>query len=455
VNWACDFGCNANGGVTSASSRTVLTEAFERATAGGMHTIRWWVFPGDPWQITRDGAGRPTGINPSVYADFDAALRLADAHDLYFDFVLFSSPTSVPAAWITDPSQRASLATALAPLFARYRGNPRVLAWEVFNEPEFDIWSGKIAQAPVQATVKAIADSVHANSTAYVTVGSAHLDGLSMWVGQGLDFYQAHWYDYMSGGGWCARCTDYATVRDRFGLDGPLVIGEFYAGPETDSLQRFEDFYAKGYAGAWPWSLLPGRTNDNLATDLAAAQTFASRHTDLSPRAGTVPATPTTLPATPTNTAVPGPTATATVRPTNTAVPSPTATATVRPTGTAPPGATSTPATAPVFTLATSASAARVAPGQTIQLSTSVTSQMAGTWLVDVEVYDASGRRVFQQSYDNQSFHAGQVRRYTPSWQAPGNAPTGRYTVMVGVFSVGWSTLYSWDAAAARFSVSR
>jgi hypothetical protein len=289
VHWGCDFGCNANGGVSSASSQTVLADGFSQATAGGMHTIRWWVFPGDPWQIARDGAGRPTGVNPSVYADFDAALRLAETHDLYFDFVLFSSPTSLPAPWLTDPAQRASLAAALAPLFARYGDNPRVLAWEVFNEPEFDIWSGKVAQAPVQATVKAIAESVHANSTAYVTVGSAHLDGLSMWVGQGLDFYQAHWYDYMSSDGWCARCTDYATVQARFGLDGPLVIGEIFAASDTDALQRFEDFYAKGYAGAWPWSLLPNQTADRMTTDLAAAQIFASRHADLGPRAATSP----------------------------------------------------------------------------------------------------------------------------------------------------------------------
>src|SRR5215204_1247742 len=258
-NWGCDFGCTANGGASSAAVRGALAPGFARARTSGMHTIRWWVFPGDPWQITRDGAGAPAGLTAAVYADFDAALRLAEAYDLYYVFVLFSGPASVPRPWLTDGGQRTRLAGALAPLFARYRGHPRVLAWEVFNEPEWDIWNGTVAAAPIQATVKAIADAVHAHSTAYVTVGAAMLDGLPLWVGQGLDVYQAHWYDYMSGGDWCARCTDYAAVRARYGLDAPLVLGELYTGPDTDALQRFEDFYAKGYAGAWPWSLFPDR----------------------------------------------------------------------------------------------------------------------------------------------------------------------------------------------------
>lgn len=120
LNWGCDFGCNANGGASSIDSQTALKDGFRRATSAGMHTIRWWAFPGDPWQITRDSAGAPTGLHPAVYADFDAALRFAEEHDLYYVFVLFSSPTSVPTQWITDADQRTQLTRALTPLFARY-----------------------------------------------------------------------------------------------------------------------------------------------------------------------------------------------------------------------------------------------------------------------------------------------------------------------------------------------
>jgi hypothetical protein len=462
VNWGCDFGCGAGSGASSAGSQSLLTDGFRRAAAGGMRTVRWWVFPGEPWQITRDGSGRPTGVDGAVYQDFDAALRLAEAHDLSLVFVLFSGPTSVPQSWLTDAGQRGALATALGPLFARYRGHPRLLAWEVFNEPEFDIWSGKVAQAPVQATVKAIADAVHANSTAYVTVGSAMLDGLPMWVGQGLDFYQAHWYDYMSSGDWCARCTDYAAVRARYGLDGPLVIGEVYIGPDVDAGQRFADFYAKGYAGAWPWSLFADRTNDKMTVDYGAAQAFAAAHGDTGPRGGGgAPPAPTAAPPSPTRTPPPPP-ATATATATATAAPpSPTRTPPpATPTATtAPPAPTATGTTpggqAPRFSSSADASPDAVAPGQPVSLTVPVRSETSGSWLVDVEVYDPSGRRVHQKWFDDQSFRAGQTRRFRLAWDVPSGAAAGTYTVRVGVFSVGWGTLHAWNASAGRFTVAR
>jgi hypothetical protein len=289
-NWGCDFGCGASSGVSNATVNSALDARFAQAQAAGMHAIRWWTFEGNAWQIRTDASGTPTSVDPAVYADFDAALALAAKYDLYFDFVLFNSPTAVQTGWVTDPTKRAALTGALAPLFAHYRANPRVLSWEIFNEPEWDIWGGKIDQASVQATVSAVASAVHGNSNAYVTVGSAMLDGVPMWKGQGLDYYQAHWYDYMSSGDWCAVCTDYPTLVTKYGLDRPLVIGEMYAG--NDTAGRFTTFFQRGYAGAWAWSLFPNQTSDRLAVDLTQATTFAAaKGSRIGPRAGsqTVP----------------------------------------------------------------------------------------------------------------------------------------------------------------------
>src|SRR5205807_4069814 len=117
------------------------------------------------------------------------------------------------------------LASALAPLFAHYRDSARVMTWEVFNEPEWDIMNRKIDAASVQATVRSVADSVHANSSAYVTVGGGLLSQLPLWVGQHLDYYQVNWYEAQTGAD-CARWTEYATVGGRYKLDAHLVIGE-------------------------------------------------------------------------------------------------------------------------------------------------------------------------------------------------------------------------------------
>ncbi|MCC7370741.1 MAG: cellulase family glycosylhydrolase [Chloroflexi bacterium] len=339
--WACDFGCGPNsGGVSASWTRDILSQRFAQARASGIRVLRWWTLPGNAWQINRDANDHPTSLNPAVYADFDAALQLAEQHDLYYNFVLFSGASGIPAGWLSDPTQRAKLAAALTPLFARYNGNPRVLSWEVFNEPDFDVWNDRVTEANLKATVQAVANAVHANSSAMVTVGMGFADGLPMVKGAGLDYYQAHWYDYMGGGTYCMRCNSYSWYQSGMGLDAPLVVGESYASASTDALQRFEDFYSKGYAGYWAWSLFPERTYDQMSVDLSASATFAGRHADLGPRGGSGPL-PTSTPAAPTATpsATPPP-ATPTATATATASATPTATST-------PAGPTRTPTVAP------------------------------------------------------------------------------------------------------------
>jgi len=186
-----------------------MATAFAQLKADGIHSVRWWVFPGNPWQVTTDASGVPTGLNPAVYQDFDAALALAQQYDLYYDFVLFSGATAMPAAWETDSSQRSALTSALSPLFAHYAGNPRILSWEIYNEPDLAIWSNQIAQQPVVDTAKALTQAVHQQSPGtLVTIGTGYADGMAMFTGVGLDYYSPHWYDYMSGGTYCMICQD-------------------------------------------------------------------------------------------------------------------------------------------------------------------------------------------------------------------------------------------------------
>lgn len=472
-NWACDFGCGANGGVSS--TRGTLAPRFAQLDNANVRNVRWWMFEGNAWQVERDASGMPTRVNPAVYADIDAALALADHYDLYYTFVIFNFPGDIPASWLNDPAQRQQLADVLAPMFARYSGNPRVLSWEVFNEPEWDMWNNKVSTPNTQALVRAVIDAVHANSTAYATVGSAEIDGLPFWTGMGLDYYQAHWYDYMQPGNWCARCRDYSDVRQQYNLDAPLVIGEFYAGPDTDALQRWEDFYSRGYAGAWAWSLWPEKTADRMAVDLGAAATFASRHPGtVGPHEGmrTLPIEPITQPPTPTATstararrtatpppatATPSPSATATQPPATATATQPPSTATQPPaTATQPPAtATQPPATSVPANWQTSASTSvsTVARGTAMMVQGTVRAPQSGKFLVDVEVYSPSGQKVYQKWFDNTSFVAGQAKSFDVGWTPPANAATGTWTVKIGVFKPGWASLVHWDNGAAQFKV--
>ncbi|MBV9357770.1 MAG: hypothetical protein JO023_19835 [Chloroflexi bacterium] len=147
------------------------------------------------------------------------------------------------------------------------------------------------------------------------------------------------------------------------------------------------------------------------------------------------------------------------VAPTSTPVPpSPTPTntplpATATPTRTPlPPTATATPASA-AYALGASVSPGSLSAGQSVTITSSVKPSAAATVLVDVEVYSASGVKMFQQYWDNQTFTANQTRTYSATWSVPAGTATGAYTVDVAVFGSGWGTLYSWDGGAATITV--
>ncbi len=396
--WGCDFGCGSKSLAGNAAMRSSLDNSFGQLKASGVHTVRWWTFE-DLSQIQRDGGGAPSGVNPAVYADFDAALALADKYDLAYDFVLFNGPASLPNSWLQDPGQRQKLADALAPLFERYKNNPHILSWEFFNEPEYDIWGGKISQQAVQDTVKLLASTAHAHSNTAVTVGSADLEGIPMWMGLGLDFYSPHWYDHMDSGMACARCLDVPTLQSTYKVDSlPIVLGEFEAGT-ADALQKYQDFRAKGYAGAWGWSLLSDHTADNLKIDLGAAKTFAAN-----PGAMPQPAAATTDPR--------------------------------------------------IQLQANWITPTYVAPGEQITANQDVSSSDNETVLVDFEVYDSNGQKVAQSTLDNQSLSANAVSSFSTAITLPDSLPAGNYTLKTGVFAPDRSKTYAWTDTAGTFVVN-
>jgi hypothetical protein len=198
------------------------------------------------------------------------------------------------------------------------------MSWEVFNEPEWSFRPGGVDTGQAQAFVRAIVDAKRVTAPlTHITVGSARLSDLPIWRGLGLTFYAPHWYDAMGPGVNDALNRTYVDIQNQYGIDLPLVIGEFY-GPASvqGNPSRWERLRTNGYAGAWAWSLAFDHTNDRFTVDHASAAAFTSAHGDVGPMQGVTPPTATPAPsATPLPTQAPEPTPTATEAATATPVP--------------------------------------------------------------------------------------------------------------------------------------
>ncbi len=96
---------------------------------------------------------------------------------------------------------------------------------------------------------------------------------------------------------------------------------------------------------------------------------------------------------------------------------------------------------------------ATVTLGQSATLNAYVTSKGATltNTNVDLEVYNASGTRVFQKVFSAITLTADQQRRFIINWTAP---TKGAYTLKLGVFSSDWSKLYIWNNDAAKLLVN-
>lgn len=95
---------------------------------------------------------------------------------------------------------------------------------------------------------------------------------------------------------------------------------------------------------------------------------------------------------------------------------------------------------------------ASTSAGSPVTLSASVTvSGSSFNGIVDMEVYNSAGTRVFQQFYENESFSAGAERTFTATWTPESE---GTYRLAIGVFRPQWSETMHWNHEAATINVS-
>lgn len=294
-NYDCDFGgCAWNDGngnwymygrLSDQSNRDQVEAKIKQAKDSGVNTIRWWMNLNSYDKVLTDSNGVPTSLKPEVAEDIQTAIDIANKYDVYYVFVLYPSSDTIPQDYLTNQNKLNALANVYGQMAKQFNNTNRIITWELINEPEAAIWFGGMDQNNVVNFVNTIADKIHANSNKNVTVGSLFADGFSIWANSKVDYLDAHWYDYMSSGDYCAFCTTASALQQKYSTQKPIMIGEFYSGDtQTDAQNRLEAWYQKGFAGAFAWSLFDDRTYDQMKVNLDAYKTFSSAHTDIGPK---------------------------------------------------------------------------------------------------------------------------------------------------------------------------
>jgi hypothetical protein len=83
--------------------------------------------------------------------------------------------------------------------------------------------------------------------------------------------------------------------------------------------------------------------------------------------------------------------------------------------------------------------------GQDVTFRQDISVSTDATVLIDFELYDSQGQKVWQTWHDNQSIHPGAILTDAAVMTVPDTLPPGQYTFVSGVFAAGWGTDYAWN----------
>jgi sugar phosphate isomerase/epimerase len=294
IDYGADVGTSAwhpSGGLAARpAARERLRHAFASLAADGVGLVRTFVLCDLRSGVRFRRDGLPIGLDDEVFADLEALLAEAVAHGIglipvLLDFHLCHAAQTVGGVqtggrgylMVEEEGRGATIEHVLLPIVRRYDGHEAIVAWDLFNEPD---WCVGLLSAPggldpfavVQAFLATAVDAVRASTAQPVTIGLGAASQLDLVRPLGLDVYQVHWYEPH---GWAALQTDVAD----FGLDAPVILGEFpgrsdRVGDILDTAER------AGYAGALVWSRLARDEASGYPPEMAAW--LRSRVTDSS-----------------------------------------------------------------------------------------------------------------------------------------------------------------------------
>jgi hypothetical protein len=295
IDYGCDFGANAwqaDGGVARPRRRQRLRDSLARLADHGIDRVRWFALCDGRSGLQWDAAGRRPRLDRYALADADAALdELArvgmSVMLVLLDFGWLGRARTANGvrlggrrATLSHPSDRHHLLEHVFRPFLQHCGSSRsVTAWDIINEPEWATFGAgslnpitTVARRTMRAFIGETAELVHEVTPQPATVGLASARWLSLVKGLGLDFYQIHWYDSLE------RCAPLDTPVSQFGVDRPVLLGEF---PTRGSTRPPSEILATaeraGYLGALAWSAVSTDHASDCAELVAALASFNDR----------------------------------------------------------------------------------------------------------------------------------------------------------------------------------
>jgi uncharacterized protein YjdB len=316
-NWA-DFGGNF--------VQSWWTSEFQRYVDNKINLARVWIHCNGMNSPTTSSSGSVSGASAQFWANMDTLIAISRAKKVYimpclwsFDMVK-NTNTSTYQQFRNLINSQANIQTYidnfLIPLVKRYPNEPYLLAWEICNEPEWmfeNAEDGPIPIVNVQRLHAMCAAAIHKNSPKFVTTGSACVKWNSyLYQNSGdnagnvwgdttlqriyndpqakLDFWQIHWYPWMSQ--WFQ--SPYQKTTAAFKIDDkPVIVGESQGLDQCDSYicmtltQMYENAYVNGFDGVCGWKTPQNDGYGTFENIAVATNAFYNNHAQLVYPSGT------------------------------------------------------------------------------------------------------------------------------------------------------------------------
>tara|TARA_R110002095_G_scaffold89232_4_gene77872 strand:+ start:1265 stop:2878 length:1614 start_codon:yes stop_codon:yes gene_type:complete len=226
-----------------------------------LNTIRVWVYEGLEG-LTFDSNGLVSGLQNNFLANLDNMVSIAKRLDMHLYFCLAADfRDSCRMAGVkdiySDPiASRSYIDNAVKPIAERYKGNSVIFAFDIINEPGFEVRKREVqrgAWEEMRLFILANVNAIHqTDRQRLVTIGGGInkiVDGTLS--GLNLDFYDLHYYGKST-----------LPHVSSFNLNKPVIIGEYGHRPnktDFDLQNRFakevlKSALQKGYSGTLIWA---------------------------------------------------------------------------------------------------------------------------------------------------------------------------------------------------------